>query len=137
MAEEQSIEQQREALRAQNQVRLLTEAEEGLKIDRIPPGVYGYTHSAGSDAMPLFRKHNYLTFEVHKRTNGQVDLLGFLSASEAQAVEGGREDIEVRLYSDQGENMVLVSIPTERILHVKELTNRDGKGLVIQVAGFQ
>lgn len=138
MVSEQSIEQQREALRARNQVRLLTEAEEGLGIDRVPPGVYGFAHAPGTDAMPLFQKRTYLAFEVHKRANGEVDLLGFLSAAEADAVEAGRQDLELRLHSDPTpESPVLTSIPTERILRVKEHSNRDGQGLILQVAGYR
>ncbi len=138
MVEEQRIEQERQSLRARNQVRLLTEAEEGQGIDRVPPGVYGFAHAPGTEALPLFRQRTHLAFEVHKKANGEVDLLGLLEASQAEAVESGGQDIEIRLGADPTpERSVLVSIPTERILRVKEHSNRDGQGLILQVAGFR
>lgn len=138
MSQEQSIEQQREALRARNQVCLLKEEEEGLPIDDVSPGVYGFAHAPGSESMPLFRRQTYLAFEVHKRANGEVDVLGFLGKEEAAAVEAGEGDMEILLFSDPtAEKSVLISIPTERILHVKDMSNRDAKGLNVQVAGFR
>jgi hypothetical protein len=138
MTKELSTEQQRESVRTRNQVRLITEGEEGWGIDRLPPGVYGFAYAPGTESTPLFGTRTYLGYEMHKKPNGEVDLLGFLEAELARAIDSGQQDVEIRLSPEATpEKPVLVPIPTERILRTKEHSHRDGQGMIMQVAGFQ
>lgn len=132
-----STEQQYESVRSRNQVRPLTEAEDGRAIDDVPLGIYAYAYAPGSDATPLYAKPRHLAFEMHKLADGAVRLLGFLEADLAKKVEAGTEDVLIRLgAAPTAEKPVLVEIPSERIFRVKEHSNRDGSGLVIELAGL-
>jgi len=132
-----STEQQYQSVRSRNQVRPLQETEDGRAIDDVPLGTYGYAYAPGSDATPLYAKRRYLAFEMHKLADGAVRLLGFLEPDLARKVEAGTEDLLVRLGADPtAEKSVLVEIPSERIFRVKEHSNRDGSGLVIDLAGL-
>src|ERR671912_127518 len=56
-----------DALRGTNQVRLVTEAQEGTGVNALPAGVYGFTYSPGLASAPLFAVRRYRSYEIHKR----------------------------------------------------------------------
>src|SRR5213593_4704974 len=90
---------QRKTLRAANQLRLLSEDEEGFGIDRVPAGVYGFTSSPG-EAAPLFQQQIFRSFEMHKHLDGEIYLLGFLTAKQADRLASSDSQLDISLYPD-------------------------------------
>jgi hypothetical protein len=130
----QDEQEQREALRRLHQVRPVTEEEEGTGVDRLPAGVFGFTHSPALENSPLFRRKLFYMFEVHKAVDGDVYLIGFLPPDRAAQVESGQGTLEIRLYPDpQDEGITPVSIPVTRLIRTRDQSFRDGQGLELQV----
>lgn len=127
-------EKERETLRAKHRVRLITDAEEGWGVDHLPGGVYGFTSAPGTKNLPLFVKRVYQSFEVHRTADANVYLVGFVSPEIAARLEAGKEDLHISLFSDPTENVTaIVAISHWRILRVKEHSDREGKGLAMEV----
>jgi hypothetical protein len=127
-------EAEREALRAQNGVRLVTEEEEGFGLERLPPGVYGFTYSPGIANSPLFRKRIYHSLEVHKLPDSSVALIGFLPEKTAAKVEAGEEALDIRLFPEpDSEASQAVSIPLARVKKVSEFSMREAGRLALQL----
>lgn len=129
-----SHEQELEVLRAQHQVRPLTSEEEGYSLPWLPDGVYGYTCAVAQRDAPLFRKKIELSFEVHKRMDGTVHLVGYVSPEEASKLTSTEESVRIHLFPDPREDAhVLVSIPLSRVLRHKEHSQRMESGLELEL----
>ena len=74
-------------LREAHRVRIVTDAEEGSGLNRLPNSVYGFTYSPGIDEAPLFTKRSFRSYEAHKLANGEVTLVGFTSAGVGAAID--------------------------------------------------
>ncbi|HEV2689415.1 MAG TPA: hypothetical protein VGV35_12705, partial [Bryobacteraceae bacterium] len=61
-----------ETLRARHQVRPLRPEEEGFAVERLAPGVYGFTYAPGQDEVPIFAHASYHSFEIHKLADQTV-----------------------------------------------------------------
>jgi len=124
-----------EALRASHQVRHLRPEEEGSAVGALPVGVYGFAYAPGHDAVPLFAKKSYHSFEVHKSVDGTAYLLGFVTPQEAADLEAGKEGAAIRLYPDPWESsQSLVTVPLSRILSPKRMPREDGNPFPFTVA---
>jgi hypothetical protein len=127
-------ESQREALRALHQVRPLTTEEEGTGVERLPRGVWGYTHSPAVENSPLFSRKLFYNFEVHKASDGEVYLVGFLRADIAAVVETNPQALDIRLFPvPQDDAVTPVSISVSRLVRHKEQSFRDANGLELQL----
>jgi hypothetical protein len=127
-------ESQREALRALHQVRPLTTEEEGTGVDRLPRGVWGYTHSPAVENAPLFSRKLFYNFEVHKASDGEVYLIGFLRPDIAAVVETNPQALDLRLFPvPQDDAVTPVSILVSRLVRHKEQSFRDAQGLELQL----
>ena len=60
-------------LREAHRVRLVTSEEEGSGLNRLPPGVYGFTYSPGIDEAPIFAKRSFRSYEAHKLAERRRD----------------------------------------------------------------
>jgi hypothetical protein len=114
-----------EQLRSMRGLRLLESAEEGFAAEHLPNGVFGFTYSP-SEAVPLFMKKTWHSFEVHKLADGTLHLVGFVTAKEAiiarQTAPG-----EITLFPDPWEDAKeLVSVPLVRALPSKKGPSREG-----------
>ena len=69
----------REELRRAHQVRPLAGDEEGRPLSKLPAGVYGFTYAPLGE-VPLFERHAWHSFEVHKTADGEAHLLVFVTA---------------------------------------------------------
>jgi hypothetical protein len=103
-------------LREAHRVRIVTDAEEGNGLNRLPASVYGFTYSPGIDEAPLFAKRSFRSYEAHKLANGEVTLVGFTSAESARLLTTSTEDIslQVQPQPEPGQD-TLVEIPYSRI----------------------
>lgn len=109
-----------ESLRETHRVRLVTVDEEGVGVDKLPAGVYGYSYSPGLPNAPLFATRRYRAFEIHKVAEGEVCITGFVSADAARQVSSATEDvtIQVQPHPEEGGD-ALVVIPAVRIRNHK------------------
>jgi hypothetical protein len=114
-----------EQLRATRGLRALDGAEEGFAAERQPNGVYGFTYSP-AEAVPLFTKKTWHSFEVHKLADGTLHLVGFVTAKEAEIVRRAAP-AEITLFPDPWEDAKeLVSVPLTRALPSKKGPSREG-----------
>lgn len=106
----------RAALRAEHGVRLVQPAEEGLGIDQIPNGVYGFSYSPAV-AAPLFAAFRYRTYEMHRLPNGEAVIVGFVPPADASRLAAAAGAVEITLHHDADqEATALVVVPCSRIV---------------------
>jgi len=104
-----------DALRGTNQVRLVTEAEEGTGVNALPLGVYGFTYSPGLASAPLFAVRRYRSYEIHKVT-GETLVVGFATLEDAGRLDSNHEEITIRVQPQPEDGReTLVQIPYSRI----------------------
>lgn len=122
-------------LREAHRVRIVTDAEEGLGLNRLPPSVYGFTYSPGIDEAPLFAKRSFRSYEAHKLANGEVTLVGFTSAESARELTTSTEDIslQVQPQPEPGQD-TLVEIPYSRIRRHKGYAAPNQHGFSVTVS---
>ena len=114
-----------EQLRARDGLRPLETAEEGLAVERLPNGIFGFTYSP-SEAVPLFAMKSWHSFEVHKRADGSQHLVGYVTHVEADSVRAGRK-AEITLFPDRWEDATeLVTVPLARAIPSKKGPSREG-----------
>jgi hypothetical protein len=124
-----------EALRASHKVRELKPEEEGSAAAALPPGVYGFTYAPGQPEVPLFSKHNYHSFEIHKMADGAEYLIGFVTSAEATDIAAAKEGAAIRLFPAPWENSLsLVSVPAAGIIAPKRMPREDGNPLPFRLA---
>jgi len=125
---------ERMALRAANQLRPLSEAEEGFGIERVPPGVYGFT-SSPREAAPLFRQQIFRSFEIHKHLDGEIYFVGFVTAEQGDRISSRESQLDITLYPDAyGEAGKLVSIAMSRIARAEGPSRDEGSALRLDLA---
>jgi hypothetical protein len=109
-----------ESLRTAHAVRLVSRDEEGVGVDKLPGGVYGYSYSPGLPNAPLFAERRHRAFEIHKFESGEVSVTGFASADVARLIASATEDvtIQVQPHPEEGGD-TLVEIPVSRIRNHK------------------
>ena len=123
-----------EELRTKHQLRLVSDEEEGTGVDRLPGGVYGFTYSPTADNFPLFKKHEFNSYETHKLPDGSAILIGYLTKEEADTLDTTKEPAVIHLFPDPKEEATTLAIlPMSRVVGSKEHSQREGKGLEIQV----
>jgi hypothetical protein len=122
-------------LRQAHRVRIVSDAEEGLGLNRLPASVYGFTYSPGIDEAPLFAKRSFRSYEAHKLENGDVTLIGFTSAESARQLTTSTEDIslQVQPQPEPGQD-TLVEIPYARIRRHKGYAAPNQHGFSVTVA---
>jgi hypothetical protein len=118
-----------EALRIAHQVRIVSAAEEGNSVSKLPGGVYGYTYSPGLPAAPLFAIRRYRSYETHKLPSGDVYVIGFAKADVARALSTATEEMTLQIHPQpEGDYATLVTIPYSRIRQHRQYAapNQDG-----------
>ena len=116
-----------EALRASHKVRALKPEEEGSPSAALPAGVYGFTYAPGQPEVPLFSRHSYHSFEIHKMADGAEYLIGFVTPAEASQIAAAKEGAAIRLFPAPWENsQSLVSVPAAGIVAPKRMPREDG-----------
>ena len=126
-----------ETLRQVNQVRIVTEAEEGTGLNALPGGVYGYTYSPGLANAPLFASRRYRSYEIHKLPSGEAFITGFVTADDAARVSTSNEDVMVQVQPEPTEAAsVLVQVPYARIRQHRQYAapNQDGFAVTLSPA---
>src|SRR3954470_11892493 len=101
-----------QALRTTHNVRVVTPEEEGLGVNSLPGGVYGFTYSPALPNAPLFDERRFRSYETHKVASGEVFVIGFADVESAATLEsnGGEQTLVIQPEPDAAAN-VLVKIP--------------------------
>ena len=96
-------------------LRPLNATEDGTPFRSLPAGVFGFTYAPLSES-PLFQRNSYHSFEMQKLADGSGRLLGYVTAAQAAAIDGGLEFLDLYLYPvTWGEATTLVSLPVDRL----------------------
>lgn len=124
-----------ETLRAANRVRIVTVEEEGAGVNALPSGVYGYTYSPGLPNAPLFTTRRYRSFEIHKVPEGDVFVIGFVTADAAQELSSASADVSLQLQAEPDEQATtLATIPYSRIRHHRQYAAPNQQGFSVTVS---
>ncbi len=120
-------------------MRPLKPEEEGSAVANLPDGVYGFTYAPGAPEVPLFSKHNYHSFEVHKAADGTEYLLGFVTPSEASEIAASeiaaKAGATMRIYPAPWETaQSFVCVPASRMVGAKRMPREDGNPLPFTLA---
>jgi hypothetical protein len=122
-----------EALRSTDGVRVVTEAEEGMGINALPSGVYGFTYSPALPNAPLWAVRRYRSYETHKLADGEVYVIGFAdAATAAQLGSAGEQAIHIQPEPDGNSNL-LVKIPYSRISQHKQYSAPNQQGFAVTI----
>jgi hypothetical protein len=122
-----------DALRGANQVRLVTEAEEGTGVNALPAGVYGFTYSPGLASAPLFAIRRYRSFEIHK-LRGETLVVGFATADDAGRLDSSPEEITIQIQPQPEDGReTLVQISYSRIKHHRQYAAPNQSGFMVTV----
>ena len=124
-----------ETLRSTHAVRVVTTAEEGMGVNALPGGVYGFTYSPALPNAPVWAVRRYRSYETHKLADGEVFVIGFADGETLAKLESasGEQTIQIRPDPEPNAN-VLVKIPYSRISHHRQYAapNQDGFTVTIQ-----
>ena len=103
---------EQEMLRISNKVKLIDEALEGLGIDALPGGIYGFTFSPALHNSPLFRAKHFRSYEIHKLDDGLVCLIGFVKIVDAARFKDTKETFDILIQPEpEPEADVLLTLP--------------------------
>ena len=80
-----------ETLRSTHEVRLVSAAEEGMGVNALPGGIYGFTYSPALPNAPVWAERRYRSYETHKLANGEVYVIGFADAATAAQIKSAAE----------------------------------------------
>jgi hypothetical protein len=108
-----STDQARQRFRAEHKVRLVSPQEDGRGFSSLPTGVYGFSYAPATET-PLFVRHSFHSFEVHKLADGTGAIIGFCTAADAAKLREKAERFDITLYPDvwqQATEPVAVPIP--------------------------
>ena len=124
-----------DVLRDTHHVRLVAEAEEGMGVNALPAGVYGFTYAPAMPNAPIFATRRFRSFETHKLTSGEAVIIGFVSAEHAAALSSSGADMEIQLQPEpEPVADTLVTIPYSRIRHHRQYAVRTEHGITLQIA---
>ncbi|MFN0171268.1 MAG: hypothetical protein ACKV22_33045 [Bryobacteraceae bacterium] len=127
-------ERQREVIRRNHNLTLVSEKDDGAGIHRLPEGVFGFTYSPGLSDSPVFRKSGLRAFEMHKHS-GDEFIVGFASPEGAGKVTSAPEPFEIDVYpGPEGDNNAIVEVPASRMLHLRPHSQREFGALRIRMA---
>jgi hypothetical protein len=120
-----------ETLRATHGVRVITAAEEGMGVNTLPGGVYGFTYSPALPNAPLWAERRYRSYETHKLAGGEILVIGFADAATAAQLESADEQtIQIQPEPEANANL-LVTVPYSRISRHKQYCAPNQHGFTV------
>ncbi len=125
---------EQEKLRVEHALRLVTPQEEGLGVNAVPNGVYGFTYSPAMENSPLYAERRFRCYETHRWQDGTVHMLGFVSAEDAKKLEHQTDAVEICVQPEPEEGAEhFVALPHARILHHRLVSVRTEHGVTMKV----
>ena len=126
---------EREALRTRHGVRALTNDEEGHNVKLLPTGIYGFTGAPAAPELPVFIQPIVRCTEVHKTADGEIYLIGYVEAAQAELIEGGSEPVRASLYPEPRDKATtLIALPMSRIDRRQPPTREGGNSTAVEIA---
>ncbi|MBL8178934.1 MAG: hypothetical protein JNK48_29945 [Bryobacterales bacterium] len=118
---------EREKLRSERKLRLIDDKEVGEPAEFASPGVFGFTYSPGTDGVPIFAKHTFQIFEVHKLGDGSVHYVGYMTEEDANALNSATDAVDLKLYPEPFDKAQrFVSVPKEAIIRSRPVSRESG-----------
>lgn len=115
-----------EQLRSERKLRPLTKAEEGWDIHNLPNGLFGFTYAPGLKEVPVYSKQHYHGFEIQRLANGEIHVVGFVTAGEKAQFAAAKQAVQAVVYPDRwNESTELVSLSTARLQPAKKAVTRE------------
>lgn len=125
---------EQEKLREQYKLRPVTPEEEGLGVNALPNGVYGFTYSPAMENSPLYMERRFRCYETQRLPDGTVSMLGFVSAEDAKKLENQADVVEICVQPEPEEGAEhFVVLPHTRILHHRLVSVRTEHGVTMKV----
>jgi len=123
-----------QALRQAHDVRIVTAAEEGMGVNALPAGVYGFTYSPALPNAPLFTERRFRSYETHKLANGEIFVIGFADVDAEAALEStsGAHTLVIQP-EPEGTANVLVKVPYSRMRHNRQHAAPNQHGFTVTV----
>jgi hypothetical protein len=126
---------EREALRTRHGVRAISNEEEGYDVKQLPTGIYGFTSAPAAPQMPLFIQPIVRCTEVHKTTDGEIYLIGYVEPAEAETIESGSASVHASLYPEPRDKATaLVALPMSRIDQRHPPSRENGNWMAVEIA---
>ena len=121
-------------LRTTHNVRVVSPSEEGMGVNALPGGVYGFTYSPALPNAPLFAERRFRSYETHKLASGEIYVIGFGDADAAAALAStaGERTLQIQPEPD-GAAGVLVKVPYSRIRHHRQYAAPNQHGFTVTV----
>jgi hypothetical protein len=114
-----------EQLRSERGLRALTKTEEGSDIYRLPNGVFGFSYAPGLKEVPVYSKQHYHGFEIHRLSNGEVHLIGFVTPEEKAQMAAATLAVQVMIFPEHWkESTELVSVADTCLQPAKKSVSR-------------
>ena len=126
--------QARQRFRAEHQVHLVSELDEGSSFAQLPAGVYGFTYAPATET-PVFQHHSYHSFEVHRLPDGSGRMIAFCSPEDAAKLRSPGEQ-EITACPEPWESATEpVAIPFDWIqTSLYKPVRRDGNAISLHVS---
>jgi hypothetical protein len=123
-----------QALRTTHDVRLVTHEEEGLGVNALPGGVYGFTYSPALPNAPLFAERRFRSYETHKLAGGEIYVVGFADVETAAAIEATAHERTIQIQPEpDGTSNVLVKVPYSRIHQHRQYAAPNQHGFTVTI----
>jgi hypothetical protein len=125
-----------QALRQAHDVRIVTAAEEGMGVNALPVGVYGFTYSPALPNAPLFAERRFRSYETHKLADGEVCVIGFADVATAAALESNDAEQTLVIQPEPDATAsVLVKVPYSRMRQNRQHAAPNQHGFTVTVVG--
>jgi hypothetical protein len=123
-----------QTLRTTHQVRVVAAEEEGMGVNALPAGVYGFTYSPALPNAPLFAERRYRSYETHKLADGEIVMIGFADVDAAASLESREGEQTIQIHPDpEGNASILVQVPYSRMRQNRQHAAPNQNGVTITV----
>lgn len=123
-----------ERLRTERKLRIVSDAEEGLGVDALPNGVYGFTYSPALVNSPLYAQRRFRCYETQRLLDGSVHLLGFISEADAAKLRNQTDVVEICLQPEPEDGAeYFVDLEASRIKSHRIVAIRTEHGVTMKV----
>jgi len=128
------LEEKLESLRSSKGLAPVAGPQEGAPLGNLPDQIYGFTFSPLNESTPLFARRLFQSFEVHKLAEGAVEVLGFVTSREAQAIRDAADALDLNLYPEpKADSSELVQLPLDRIAKAKPASRCEGNYMPVHL----
>ena len=123
-----------QTLRTTHDVRIVSGEEEGMGVNALPGGVYGFTYSPALPNAPLFAERRYRSYETHKLAGGEIVVIGFAEAETAATLESADGEHTIQIHPEpSGTATILVQVPYSRMRQNRQHAAPNQHGFTVTI----